>query len=153
MSIMLSRGCEYGLQSMIYLASQPPNMPIFQRDISEALNIPQHFLGKVLQMLARSRLVISQKGKAGGFILGRSPKDITPYDIIQAIDGPAFLEGCFLGFPGCTDDAPCPMHTQWKTIKQNIIQMLDKKTIAELSKEIDPKLDSIQQLYKITSMR
>ncbi len=146
MSLMFSRGCEYALQAMLYLSSQPPSTPIFQRDISQALNIPPHFLGKILQSLVRSRLVISQKGKAGGFILGRPPRDITPYDIIQAVDGPIFLEGCILGFPDCRDQEPCPVHLQWKGIKQNIVQMLEDKNILELSQELGPKLASMKQI-------
>lgn len=146
MSIMFTRGCEYALQAMLYLASQPSDRPIFQRDISQALNIPPHFLGKVLQMLSRNRLVISQKGKSGGFILGKSSENITPFDIILAIDGPVFLDGCFMGFPGCSDDAPCPVHSQWKRLKDDITDMLKNKSIAQLSKEIDLKLHSIRKL-------
>lgn len=137
---MFSRGCEYALQSMLYLASKPENTPTLQRDISNALNIPPHFLGKVLQMLARSRLVVSQKGTAGGFILAKSPENITPYEIIQAIDGDVFLDDCVLGFPQCGDEYPCPVHTRWKNLKQGIIQMLKNKNIEQLGQEMDDKL-------------
>lgn len=146
MPIIFTKGCEYALQAMIYLASQPQNTPIFQRDISTALNIPRHFLGKILQSLSRNGLVISQKGKTGGFVLGKSPTGISPFDIIQAIDGPIFLEECVLGFPGCNDDSPCPVHVQWKQIKEGIIQMLKNKDIEQLSQEIDVKLALVKEL-------
>lgn len=148
MSIIFSRGCEYGLQAMLYLAAQPQGTPVLQRDISDALKIPPHFLGKVLQMLVRSRLVISQRGKAGGFVLGKPSHDITPFDIIYAIDGPVFLDGCVLGFSDCNDDVPCPVHVEWKSIKQNIIQLLQNKSIEELSQEIGIKLDFIKHLFQ-----
>lgn len=145
MAIIFTRACEYALQAMLYLALQPPHTPTLQRDISEALNIPQHFLGKVLQSLSRSRLVVSQKGKAGGFVIGKPPRDITPNDIIQAIDGPLFLEDCVLGFPGCSDEIPCPVHSQWKDIKESILEMLRNKNIEQLSLEFGVKLDFIKQ--------
>lgn len=146
MSIIFTRGCEYGLQAMLYLASKPRNTPIFQRDISDALSIPPHFLGKVLQMLARSGLVVSQKGKSGGFLLAKPAKEITPYEVIQAIDGPISLDGCVLGFPGCSDDVPCPVHPQWKKIKGGLIRMLENKNLAQLSKEMSSKLDFVKGL-------
>ncbi|MFQ5637501.1 MAG: RrF2 family transcriptional regulator [bacterium] len=146
MSIIFSRGCEYALQAMIYLAVQPSDTPVFQREISEALNIPPHYLGKVLQSLSRSRLVISQKGKAGGFMLGKPPKSITPLDIIQAVDGPVFFDDCILGFADCSDEEPCPVHSQWKKVKQQFILMLQNKNIHQLSQELDSKLISIKKL-------
>jgi Rrf2 family protein len=131
---------------MLYLATQPPNRPTFQRDISETLNIPPHFLGKILQQLSRSQLVISQKGKSGGFALAKSAHEITPYDIIEAIDGEFFLDGCYLGFPGCDEDQPCPVHSQWKELKADLILMLQGKNIAELGAELDTKVDSTKRM-------
>jgi Rrf2 family protein len=145
MSVMLSRGCEYALQAVIYLAAQPQDSPVLQRDISKALNIPPHFLGKVLQLLSRHQIVISQKGKSGGFLLGKSPDDITPNDIIEAIDGSTFLDDCVLGFPECGDENPCPVHPQWKKAKGIISQMLKNKNVEQLGKEIDVKLDFIKR--------
>lgn len=133
MPILLSKACEYALQSMLFLASQPPHKPIFQRDISTFLGIPPHFLGKVLQALVRNKLVISQRGKAGGFVLGKSPKEITPHDIIEAIEGETFLDGCFLGFPGCSDAHPCPVHVEWQKIRQHVTEMLLEKNLQTLS--------------------
>lgn len=140
MSCMLTRGCEYALQAMLFLAAGPPGKPILQRDISAALDIPPHFLGKVLQTLARNKLVISQKGKSGGFILARPAQQITPFDIITAIDGPTFLDGCLLGFPTCNDHAPCPVHNDWGELKNGILKMFYDENISQLSKELDRKL-------------
>lgn len=143
MSIILSKGCEYALQAVIFLATQSSNTPITQREISEALNIPRHFLGKILQLLARHQIVISYKGKTGGFVLGRPAKDIFPFHVIKAIDGANFLDQCVLGFPRCDDDCPCPVHDEWKRAKEIINQMLRNKNIEQLSKKIDIKLKFI----------
>ena len=149
MSIIFSRACEYAFQAVLYLASQPQNRPILQRDISGALQIPPHFLGKVLQLLSRSNLVISRKGKSGGFILARSPKDISLYDILEATDGAASLDGCILGFNECGDESPCPVHFQWKESKQILMEMLRNSNAEELSQEIDVKLQLVEEQGKI----
>ncbi len=100
-------------------------------------------------MLSRSQLVISRKGKSGGFILGRSPKDISLYDILEATDGAACLDGCILGFSECDDEQPCPVHFQWKESKQILMGMLINKNAEELSREIEIKLQPMKEQEKV----
>jgi Rrf2 family iron-sulfur cluster assembly transcriptional regulator len=145
-SVIFSKSCEYSLQAVLYLAHQPQGKPLRLRDISERLNIPHHFLNKVLQTLVREKIVVSYKGTNGGFVLERSPKEITLDDIARALDGDTFLDDCVLGFPGCGDSNPCPVHPVWKRAKNTILDMLQKKTLAELSRELNPKLKLIDRL-------
>lgn len=139
MALRLSRGCEYALQSLIYLATQPVHKPVLQRDISKSLNIPSHFLGKILQYLSRNGIVVSHKGKGGGFQLAKAARDISPYEVIVTIDGATFLDSCILGFPECGKQNPCPIHPQWQKIRDNIIRILKETNIEELSKNFNRK--------------
>jgi Rrf2 family protein len=148
MSVVFSKSCEYALQASLYLAKQPKGEYVLLRDISEKLNIPHHFLSKILQTLSRLDIVHSYKGSNGGFQLARSPKEINLIDIVRALDGETFLNDCLLGFPGCRDADPCPVHNQWKRAKDIIVTVLHKKTLAQLSKELEPKLDLIAQLSR-----
>lgn len=148
MSQLFSKSCQYALQAMLFLASQPPGEPVLLRDISAALHIPQHFLSKILQTLSRHSLVQSFKGVNGGFQLARAAKQIYLVDIVRATDGEAFLDNCVLGFPGCGEDNPCPVHPIWKRAKQLVLDMLKNKSMAQLSKEFDAKLDLLEQLSK-----
>lgn len=149
MSIIFSKSCEYALQAVLYLARQPEGSPAHLREIANDLNIPYHFLNKVLQTLTRERIVVSRKGANGGFALGRSPKEITLIDIVRAVDGESSLDGCVLGFPACGDRTPCPVHDQWKRAKEVILTMLQKKTLAELGKGLDGKLEFIAQSLSV----
>ena len=146
MSLIFSKSCEYALQASLFLGKQPKDQFVLLREISEKLNIPHHFLSKVLQTLTRADIVMSYKGANGGFTLARPSRDIHLMEIVRAVDGDKFLEECVLGFPGCNDRTPCPVHPQWKRAKEIILNMLHKKTLAELSKELEPKLDLIGQL-------
>ncbi len=132
------------MQAVIYLAAQSDKAPILQRTISEELDIPNHFLGKILQQLTPHNILRSQKGKDGGFSLDRPPTEISLYTIIKIIDGESVLDKCILGFPSCTDDTPCPLHTQWSDAKDSIIGMLKMETIDDLAKRMDDKLDQIK---------
>lgn len=148
MTALFSKSCQYALQAMLFLASQPQDEPILLRDISAGLKIPPHFLSKILQTLGRSGLVVSFKGMKGGFQLARPATDIFLLNIVRATDGEKSLDNCVLGFPGCGEENPCPVHPMWKRAKQIVLDMLEKKNIAQLSTEIDLKLDFIEQLTK-----
>jgi len=148
MPLIFSKSCEYAIQATLYLATKPASVPTLLRDISEALNIPYHFLSKIFQQLTRNRILESHKGSSGGFELCRPPDQITLHDIIRAVDGEDFLANCVLGFPQCGDDNPCPVHSQWKQAKTTIQMMVDSKTILELSRELNGKLNLIDQLRR-----
>jgi len=136
MSSILSRGCEYALQAVLFLASRPEDKPVLLREISDTLKIPPHFLGKILQQLRRNHLVLSRKGRNGGFVLGRSAQDISLQDIIVIFDGPAFLDSCILGFPVCSNETPCPVHQHWGEVKQLILEMLQRYSIEQLGRQM-----------------
>ncbi|MEW5815114.1 MAG: Rrf2 family transcriptional regulator [Spirochaetota bacterium] len=138
--MLLSRSCEYALQAVIFLSSQPTKSPLLQKHISDALKIPSSFLGKILQNLSHHNIVASKKGKSGGFFISASPENLTLYDVVVIMDGSTFLDKCILGFPGCHDKCPCPVHHKWIKIKTVILQMLKEKTVGELSKKINVKL-------------
>ncbi|MBI4418795.1 MAG: Rrf2 family transcriptional regulator [Ignavibacteriales bacterium] len=148
MSLIFSKSCEYAIQATLFLAAKQTSTPILLRDISDALSIPHHFLSKIFQQLTREHILESHKGSSGGFELSRPPNQITLHDIIRAVDGGEFLSNCVLGFPQCGDDNPCPVHDQWKNAKAMILAMVDMKTIRELSKELDGKLNLIDHLRK-----
>jgi len=119
---------------------------VLSRDISGALNIPSHFLGKILQTLVRHNILSSQKGRSGGFVIVRSPKEIMLYDIIEIMDGPDYFEQCIMGFPGSFDLNPCPAHLEWNGIKAKLMKLLNARSISELSSDLDFKLEYIKKI-------
>lgn len=143
---IFSRSCEYALQAVTYLASQSQSSSVLARDISGALNIPPHYLGKILQTLVKHNILSSQKGKSGGFVINGTPKEIMLYDIIEIMDGPECLEQCIMGFPGCSDENPCPVHLEWSKLKTGIIDLLKNRSITDLSSNLDLKLDYIKSI-------
>jgi len=133
MSIIFSRQCEYALQAVLYLALYSKNELTSIRELTTKLDIPYHFVAKILQDLTRKGLLISHKGPSGGFSLGKSANEITMLDIVEAIDGTAFMENCVFGFPECDSKKPCSVHNQWNSIRDNIHKMLATKNILEMA--------------------
>ncbi|MBT3300736.1 MAG: Rrf2 family transcriptional regulator [Candidatus Marinimicrobia bacterium] len=148
MSNILSKSSQYAIQAVMYLAGQPKNSPVFQRDIASALDIPNHFLGKVLQILVKHDLILSHKGINGGFVINQNGSKITLDHIIRIIDGDGFLEGCIIGFPFCSDENPCPVHHDWGKAKTEISKIFEQKNINQFSGELQSKLDIISLMNK-----
>ena len=136
MSIIFSRQCEYALQAVMYLALRPDGRMTSIRELAKKLEIPYHFLAKILQDLSYKGLLISQKGPTGGFALGMPAKDITLFHIVEAIDGVDFTNKCVMGFPECSGKNPCAVHDKWATIRDGIYSMLVNKNIAQMAREM-----------------
>jgi len=129
MTVIFSKKCEYGLQAVLYLATFSPRVAVSADDIARKLNIPKEFISKILQSLTESGIVLSKKGKSGGFSLGRDPQNIKLIDIVAAIDGLAMFNNCVLGFPNCNPVNPCPLHEKWGVLRTKTYDMLNEDTI------------------------
>ena len=136
MSVLFSRQCEYALQAVTYLALMPEGDRTSIRELTKKIEIPYHFLAKILQDLTYKGLLISQKGPTGGFALAKSPKDITLFDVVEAIDGEAFVTQCVMGFPECTGKNPCAVHSKWGELRESLRLTLVNKSVAQMAKEM-----------------
>ncbi len=144
MSVLFSRSCEYGLRAVIFLAQQPAGQHTRIKEISEKLSIPMQFLAKIMQILSRSGLLHSYKGPNGGFELARPADQITPLQIVEAIDGLGFMQDCLIGLPECIEPNGCPVHEEWGIIRDQIVQVLASKSIADLARRNNKKPDKLQ---------
>lgn len=131
--MIYSVGCEYGIRALTKLAScVPVGRYCLLRDILEGEDLPQHFVGKIFQTLVREGLLLSAKGRGGGFALQRPPNEITLRMIVRAIDGPHRKKRCFLGFNECRDDVPCQLHNRCDKMHTQIDDLLDRTTLDQL---------------------
>lgn len=144
--MIFSKTVGYALQTVIFLSTHPPKKPILQKEIATALNIPHHYLGKILQPLTKNGIVGSKTGAFGGFYLAKPAKEIVLFDIVTIFEGADYFEDCVLGFPGCDDSTPCPIHNEWSAAKLIIQTLMKDHTVAEWGAGIGPKLDYIQLL-------
>jgi Rrf2 family protein len=138
---MLSNSCRYGIRAVIYLASRYPeksNLGI--KEISKDLELPTPFLAKILQQLAKKKILSSTKGPNGGFSLFKKPESITLLEIIKIIDGECFLKNCIIHDGSCAEvrrnKKTCPIHDDYSKIRTELINLFKNKTIAELVKTV-----------------
>lgn len=134
--MLISRTSQYAIQSLIYIATQEQGMPILSREVAERLEVPAAYLAKIMQVLCKGGLVTSFRGRMGGFCLRDDPDKIDLMRILLITEGQDFTKDCVLGLKVCSDETACPMHQQWKPIKQEIIDMLNQQTLGTLSEAV-----------------
>lgn len=130
---MMSKRCTYGIQSLVYLSREGRDRFVPVHEISEALSIPGSFLSKILAELASQHVVDSRKGPQGGVMLHADPEQLTLHDVVVAIDGPGLFEACVLGMPGCSQEAPCPLHAHWNETRACLRRGFAQLSIARLA--------------------
>ena len=133
---MLTRACEYAIQASIYLARKPEEEYTLIREISEGLDIPHYFLGKIMQNLVKAGILLSLKGPRGGLALSKKSTEITIMDIVTTIDGPDFNTNCIMGFKKCGDGFECNTHSGWCELREQIEEMFSKGSLAQLLKDL-----------------
>jgi Rrf2 family iron-sulfur cluster assembly transcriptional regulator len=131
--LQLTRGGEYAIRGMIYLAEHPVGEISSLRDISREQDIPESFLAKILQSLVHAGLVTSQRGARGGFSLARPAVAITAREIVEAVDGPVSLNTCVVRPEECQRSPDCRMHKVWVTAQERMMEVLGGVSLADLA--------------------
>ncbi|HSE39742.1 MAG TPA: Rrf2 family transcriptional regulator [Acidobacteriota bacterium] len=131
---LLSLEGDYALRSIIYLACQPSEKITYVSEIAREQLIPINFLFKILRKLVKRDLVKSFRGPNGGYMLARSPSEITFLEVIEAIDGPVVVNRCLSEATRCLLEPSCKMLNAWQRIQEHITDELTSLTISDLLK-------------------
>jgi len=136
---MLSTSCIYGIRAIVYLASQPMDeCKTGIKKISSDLKLPAPFLAKILQQLAKQKILSSSKGPHGGFSFLKDPRKITLLDIVNSIDGPYTLTRCIMHNGACDGEDSeklCALHKDYNKPRAELIKLFSKMTIHDLAKK------------------
>ena len=134
---MLTQRSRYGLRAMIMLARQAhggPPLPM-SRIASEG-SVPRKFLEIILSELKAAGLVVSTRGKQGGFHLARPSHLISFGDIIRVIEGPLALVPCvsrtaYKRCKDCRDEATCEIRRAMMIVRDDTARILDGTSLAD----------------------
>jgi Rrf2 family protein len=131
---MFSKACEYAIRAVLFLAVHGKRAAI--KTIAKATDSPEPFTAKILQKLSRAGIIASAKGPGGGFFMEPAMLDASLLRVVQAIDGVFTLHACALGLIECSDKHPCPVHQEVKAYKHTLRDVLSKKSIRMLTKDL-----------------
>ena len=132
---MLSDTAEYALRAVLYIAQHDADRPVRTDDVAETLEVPRNYLSKILHALAKEGLLDSTRGPKGGFRLAVPPEELRLRAIVEPFDRLEPGRTCILGRAKCDDSNPCPAHSRWKGISQEVVTFFGKTTVAALIAE------------------
>lgn len=142
---MFSKTCEYALRALIFIAQQSKNEGrVGIKEISKNISSPEYFIAKILQDLSRKGFVQSAKGPNGGFYMDAKNLNTSIADIVKEMDGDKLFTGCGLGLDQCSETHPCPIHNQFKSIRNDLRIMLETSKIQMFADNLDLKLTHLK---------
>lgn len=124
---------DYAVRVMVDLAAQPAGAIVRTEEICRRTGVPPAYLSKIVQSLARGGLVRTQRGTHGGIRLSEEPPAITLRRVIEAVEGPIYLNRCLIRPGECPRDRFCPVHPVWRRIQEIVTRELDAVRITDLA--------------------
>jgi Rrf2 family protein len=129
---MLSRTAEYALRAVLYVAEHGSDRLVQVSEMARVLRIPRNYLSKIVHALVREGVLLSTRGKMGGFRLAGPPNRLYVVDVVTPFGSLGETRHCLLGRPNCSDRTACAAHTRWKNVAERVAEFFRETTIAEL---------------------
>ena len=145
---MLTMKGKYGLKAMVHLAGCRPGEPELIMSIATEHGISKKFLDAILGELRVAGLVVSKKGKGGGYALARPPHEISVGEIVRVLDGPLAPIDCasrtrYRRCADCRDETVCSVRRMMQEVRDSIARVLDNRSLAEMRASVDWELDAL----------
>jgi Rrf2 family protein len=134
---MLSQKARYAFHALIVLAEEGDDEPMMIADIAERAHVPRKFLEQILLELKKRGLVRSVRGRSGGYLMGRDPKNISFADVLRVIDGPIALSPCasltaYTKCNDCFDEKTCTIRKALLAARDATASVLESRTLASM---------------------
>jgi Rrf2 family transcriptional regulator, cysteine metabolism repressor len=138
--MMFSTKAEYGVRVMVELARRAGEDPIPLAEIAAHDGLPLAYLEHLVARLRKAGLVDSRRGSRGGYLLARSPTEITMAEVVEALEGSIAPIECISeasdGSIVCSRESDpahvCPTKLLWTRVRFAIVRTLQETTLADL---------------------
>lgn len=139
---MISQKSRYALRALVALTRAGHGKSLMISEIALGQDIPKKFLEQILLELKRNGIVISKRGKAGGYILFKPPETVSFGEVLRIIDGPIAPLPClsktaYRRCKDCKDEAECEIRHVFAKVTDATRAVLDSTTLADAVGEID----------------
>jgi Rrf2 family protein len=133
---MLSQKTRYTIRALMHLADRYQQGLVPLHEIAEAQNIPAKFLTVILSEMSRAGIVVSQRGRDGGYELALAPVDISYGDLIRISRGSLALVPCASRFAhekckNCLEEDDCRLRALMLRVRDETAAVLDRITLAD----------------------
>ena len=152
--MLFSKTFGYALRGTLFLALIQEEKEKVQLDeIALTIDVPRHFLGKVLKKLVKEEVLGSAKGPHGGFFLKEDTLKTPLLKIVAITDGLSSFQQCVLRFQDCNPENPCPLHQKVEAVVQELRKTIGETTIGDLmiedKKRLQESIIGKQDLFSI----
>ena len=122
----------YAVMAMADLAKFSRDVPIPLPEIAERQQISLPYLEQIFLPLRRANLIISQRGRSGGYRLAKAASEISIADIIQAVGEPVEITRCSTEIGPCLGDHKCLTHELWRALGIHIVAFLSDISLEDV---------------------
>ncbi len=130
--MQITRQADYAIRAVLYLARLGPNQRAATHQVAQEQRIPASFLAKIISQLSIAGLLHTSRGARGGVALAREAKEITLLDVVEAIDGPIWLNECVGNNELCAFDSDCPLKPIWCEVQEHLVKRLRETRFDQL---------------------
>jgi len=130
--MQLSKSSQYAIRILAYMADNP-DLHLNATFLSEQLDIPYKFLTKIMTELVKADLIISIRGREGGYAFAKTPSKIIINEILEIFHDSIEDEQCVLGIGFCDGVCKCALHDQWMEPKLLLQKMFRESTLEKIA--------------------
>ena len=130
-TMSITRRTDYAIRLIAALAVSD-GTPLSVRAAAEKQDVPYAFARSIQHDLVLAGMVKSHRGAHGGIVLARPADQITPFDIIEAVQGPISYASCTREVGWCPREEHCPFHSLWVGANKLLYAYFTRRSIAEL---------------------
>jgi len=131
----LTRAGEYAIRCLLYLSAKNGGAVVSRREIASAMEIPDSFMSKIAQQLARAGFLQIIQGTSGGYRLLVSPEKLTLLDVVETMIGEIYLNDCLMSPNPCARNQSCAVYRVWQKARNELRKTLREATFSRLLQE------------------
>ena len=128
---LLKKETDYAIRALTFIAQKTPSIATAD-GIYKQIGVSKPFLRKILQILNKSNVLISQKGKGGGFVLAKKPEKIFLIDIMKIFQGELDLNNCIFDKKLCQNHKTCVLRNKIGHIEKTLSAEIEKIKLTDL---------------------
>lgn len=136
--MQITRATEYAVRCALHLTFEPLGRVVPRREIASAREIPEQFLGKIAQRLARAGIIRIHQGARGGYELLVPAERLTLLAVVEGVEGDLALNKCVIHPRTCARTCVCAAHRVWSEARRQLRATLAGVTFAELAAQEGP---------------
>ena len=132
--MQVSKTLDYAVRSLTYLSKEPVGR-LNIKEISQNQHIPLNYLAKIMRKLVNKGIVQSMVGPDGGYVLRKSPREITLREVYEAIEGDFRMIDCMEKDSICILHENCAQLPVWDKLQISMVKILESTTLEDMLKQ------------------